>query len=284
MNCISCGKSSFVLYAENSNMELPVYQCKDCGLFVTGSLESEIRDKAKKIYTTTYWEERQAAESLESNFTDKTSQYKWKHWNSQVRYCKSYLEGKKDVLEIGSGAGQTLFYFENMGYTVTGLEPDARNVSFINQKLKHGKCISGFAEDLSVEGKFDIIWINHVFEHLIRPDSFLSRCKNNLRDDGFIFIEVPECENPKILKQSIYENPSTFHFTKKTLTNTVKNAGYKIMRCDSLRVPSLIEAGIWRIMKKCIFIPIEFYPYYPRLITDKNDGQLIRIILSKELS
>src|SRR5437879_5304336 len=83
-------------------------------------------------------------------------------------------------------------------------------------KLKNVKCISGVAEDFDIQDKFDVIWINHVFEHLIRPDLFLSRCKNNLRDNGFIFIEVPECENPEILRQSIYENPSTFHFTKKT--------------------------------------------------------------------
>ncbi len=282
MNCISCGSSSFALYSENSNMELPVYKCIKCNLLVTGSTESEIRNKSKKIYTTTYWEERKAIQSLESNFMDKTSQYKWKHWKSQVEYCKPYLDNKKDLLEIGSGAGQSLFYFENMGYTVTGIEPDSRNVSLINSKLKHGQCITGFAEDSTIDGKFDIIWINHVFEHLIRPDLFLAKCKNNLRENGIIFIEVPECENPKILKESIYENPSTFHFTKKTLTNVVRNCGYKVIRCDSLRVPTLVEAGIWRIMKKCSFIPINLYPYYPRLITDKNDGQLIRIILSKE--
>lgn len=283
MNCVSCGKSSFVIYSENSNMNLPVYQCKLCGLFVTGSNENEIKEKAEKIYTTTYWEERQAVQSLESGFKDKISQYKWKQWNSQIRYCKQYLDEKKDLLEIGSGAGQTLLYFENMGYNVTGFEPDKRNVSLINQKLKHGKCIFGFAEDLSIESKFDIIWINHVFEHLIRPDVFLNRCKNNLRDNGFIFIEVPECENPEILKSSIYENPSTFHFTKKTLTNVAKNVGYKVIRCDSLRVPNLIEAGIWRIMKKCRFIPIEIYPYFPKFVTDQNDGEVIRMIISKEL-
>ncbi|MDE1828985.1 MAG: class I SAM-dependent methyltransferase [Thaumarchaeota archaeon] len=281
MNCISCGESSFVIYSEDSNMNLPVYRCKSCGLFVTGSDEKKIKEIAKKIYTTTYWEERQASQSLESDFKDKISQYKWKHWNSQLKYCSPQLDKKGDLLEIGSGAGQTLVYFEKLGFNVTGLEPDKRNADSINQKLKHGKCISGFVEDTQIEGRFDVIWINHVLEHLIRPDLFLARCKSNLCDNGFIFIEVPECENPQVLKASVYENPSTFHFTKKTLMNVIKNAGYKVIRCDSLRVPSLSEAGMWRIMKKCKFLPIDIYPYYPKLVTNKNDGEVIRTIISK---
>ena len=282
MNCISCGESSFTLYSESSNMELPVFICSKCGLFVTGSSEVEVREKSEIIYTGTYWEERQAIQSIESDFKDKASLYKWKHWKSQTEYCKPYLKDKKEILEIGSGAGWALFYFEGRGYTVTGIEPDSRNVELINKKLKHGHCISGYVEDMNINGTFDVIWISHVFEHLIRPDLLLKKCKANLKDNGIIFIEVPECENPKILKESIYENPSSFHFTKKTLSNVVQNAGYKILRCDSLRVPTLIEAGTMKVMKK-IFASLRYnpYPFYPRIITDKNDGQMIRMILER---
>ena len=263
-------------------MNLPVYRCTECGLFITGQTEEEMREKANQIYSSKYWEERQASLSLESDFTDKTSIYKLKHWRSQVKYCEPFLENKKDILEIGSGAGQALFYFEKMGHNVIGVEPDSKNTNLINRKLKLGKCITGYAEDTVVKGVFDIIWISHVFEHLIRPDVLLERCKDNLKKDGIIFIEVPECENIKILEESIHENPSTYHFTKKTLSNVAKNAGYKIIKCDSLRVPTLIEAGMMKIMRKIFnLIKYEPYPYYPRIITQKSDGQLIRMIITK---
>jgi SAM-dependent methyltransferase len=199
-----------------------------------------------------------------------------------MEYCKPYFQDKKEILEIGSGAGQALFYFEGRGYHVTGIEPDFRNVELINKKLKHGSCISGYVEDMIINGVFDVIWISHVFEHLIRPDLLLKKCKANLRDDGIIFIEVPECENPKILRESIYDNPSSFHFTKRTLSNVVQNAGYKILRCDSLRVPTVIEAGTVKVMRRIFgFMRYKPYPYYPRIVTHKNDGQMIRMILAK---
>lgn len=282
MNCISCGKSSFIKYSENSNMDLPVYTCANCGLFLNGSSEEEVREKSKIIYSKKYWDERQAVQSLESDFKDKASLYKWKHWKSQMEYCKPFFQDKKEILEIGSGAGQALFYFEGRGYTATGIEPDARNVELINKKLKHGHCINGYVEDTNIDGIFDAIWISHVFEHLIRPDLLLKRCKDHLKENGIIFIEVPECENPKILKESIYENPSSFHFTKKTLSNVARNEGYKILRCESLRIPTLIEAGTMKVMQRVFnFLRHTPYPYYPRIITDKNDGQMIRIILGK---
>lgn len=281
MICISCGNSSFLLYSQNSSMGIPVYQCKFCKLYFNGNSENQVKMRSQEIYSENYWNERKSEESLKSDYSDKASQYKRKHWLSQREYCKSYLEGKKDILEIGSGAGQTLTYFEEIGFNVTGIEPDSRNVERINQKLKRGHCISGFVEEMTIDGMFDVIWISHVFEHLIRPDLLLKKCKNNLRKNGFIFIEVPECENPKILKESIFDNPSSFHFTKKTLSNIVQNAGYKIVRCDSLRVPNLAEAGIMKVMRKKLkSIGYNPYPYYPRIITNKNNGQMIRMIIT----
>lgn len=281
MNCISCGSSSFTLYSENSKMGLPVYSCAKCGLFVTGSSEDQVREKSKTIYEQEYWEERQALQSLESDYKDKASLYKWKHWKSQMEYCRPYLQGKKEVLEIGSGAGQALLYFEEVGYIVTGIEPDSRNVELINKKLKQGRCTSGYAEEMTINGMFDVIWISHVLEHLVRPDLLLEKCKANLKNDGIIFIEVPECENTKILKESIHDNPSSFHFTKRTLSNVVQNAGYKILRCDSLRIPTLVEAGTMKVMRKIFGLRYNPYPYYPRIITDKSDGQMIRMIVGK---
>ena len=51
MDCISCGIST-VKYTENSYLELPTFQCKKCGLYVTGESESEIVEKTTKTSTT----------------------------------------------------------------------------------------------------------------------------------------------------------------------------------------------------------------------------------------
>lgn len=277
MYCISCGNESLIEYSKDSYMKLPVYFCSKCGIYVTGRNEAEIKNRSIEIYKKEYWNEREAEKAIKTNYSDVNSQGKRRQWVSQFAYCKPYFKNKR-FLEIGCGPGQTIFWFEEKGFEVSGIEPDERNVSLINQKLKSGHCEVGFAEEFSISGNYDIIWISHVFEHLIKPDLLLIKCKEHLSSNGIIFIEVPNCENKIILESSIFKNPSTFHFTKKALISLVTKVGFKIERCDYFRSPSKLEGSLNKIMKK---ISYEIYPYYPKIITNNKDGTDIRIILKK---
>lgn len=282
MICVGCENSSFIKYSNSSYLGLPVYCCKNCELYVTGSSENEIRQLSEKLYQDEYWRERKSIDSIDSNYEDDFGKYRRNQWLSQVSYCDLFLKNKKTLLEIGSGAGQALIWFEENGFNVTGIEPDKRNVDLINKKLKNGKSICGFLENIQLEEKFDIIWLSHVFEHLVRPDLLLKKCKSLLNSGGIIFIEVPDCSNNKILKSSIMDNPSTFHFTKKAIMKMAEQADMTVKRCDSLRFSSKNERTVKRIKTKYLnFIPIRIYPYFPFHITNKKNGDSVRIILGK---
>ena len=210
MKCIIC-KGEVIQFSQSSYMGLPTYLCKNCQLYVTGNSEFEIRQKSDLLYKEEYWTRLKSEESLLSNFKNIDSQGKRRQWISQYSYTKKYLENKSNILEIGSGAGQTIYWFDQIGFSVTGIEPDARNVELINKKLTKSKCQAGFFEDINIEKKFDVIWMSHVFEHLVRPDLLLEKLQRGLNDDGVIFIEVPNCENQIIRDLSIDKNPSTYH-------------------------------------------------------------------------
>lgn len=279
MDCVSCGNSSPTIYSKDSYMDLPVYQCPDCDLLMTGNSEIEIKRKSESIYKKEYWDARESEKSLNANYDDPISRSKRRQWISQYLYCSPYLQSKKDFLEIGSGAGQTLFWFEEIGFNVLGIEPDERNVSLINQKLKRGKCIAGFIDEIVLQEEFDVIWISHVFEHLVRPDLLIKRYHEILGLDGIMFIEVPNCENDVIRESSIHENPSTFHFSKKALLRIAQNAGFKVELCDFVRAPKRVEGGLNKIKK--ILTNQNLYRYYPKIIANNKTGTDIRIILRK---
>jgi 2-polyprenyl-3-methyl-5-hydroxy-6-metoxy-1,4-benzoquinol methylase len=280
MNCISCGKSVFTLYVEDSYLSLPVFYCNNCGLYVCGNSEQIRKEKSIGMYGGKYWNERDTEKSLTTNFVDSNSKSKRRQWLSQFYYCKRYLENKKDLLEIGSGAGRAICWFDELGYAVTGLEPDARNVELINQKLTHGKCIQGYVDEAKIDGKFDIVWISHVLEHLIRPDTILERLSKNIKKDGILFLEVPNCENRNILENSIHGQPHTYHFSKRSLELLVERVGYKVEQCDFFRPPTMLEGAINKISKKYLsFMRLNIYPYYPRIIAKNNNGVDTRMIL-----
>src|SRR3989344_2905958 len=249
MICVGCKNPSLILYTKKSRMNLPIYLCKVCNLYISGNSEMEISSTVKSEY------------------------------NSPL---KENLNKMKDFLEIGAGAGWALRMFEKHGFNVTGIDLNKNCVEFINKKLKNGKCVYGFWEDLDFEQKFDIIWVNHVYEHVISPDLFLKKCHQYLHDNGFIFIAVPNCENPKILKDSINENTSTFHYSRKALEKIVSNAGFRIVKFAYMRELYKFEGGFHRRLEKYAnFINQKFCPYYPFKNSRSRNGIEMRLLLKK---
>jgi len=273
--CISCNSSNFEYYNENFTLKLPMYICKNCKLYVTGASQKELDEKLEHYYDEDFWKTVRK-ETLKSDFTDSHSIGIIRIWRSQKKYCKEILKNSETILEIGSGHGEAICNFDKIRYKVTGIEPDKKNVISINKKLKNSECIVEKAETFSFDKKFDIIWLNHVFEHLSKPIEFLKKAKSFLNESGFIFIEVPSVE-----KVSDYRKfqvvPHAFNYSRQSLINISKKANYEIVKCDYFRSPTLFEGGINKLFNK--FLKKDFFEYYPRILTSKENGENIRIIL-----
>ena len=269
-NCILCN-GILERYSETSNLGLSVNFCKNCNLYINGDTKKQVIEKVSNLYKGGYWNERNSETSINSEFTDVDSQGKRRNWVSQFLYTKEHITGK-NLLEIGVGVGQSILWFEEEGFDVNGIEPDGKNVSMINKKLKKGKVIESSVEDFLTDEVFDVIWMSHVLEHIIEPIHFLKKIKNNLKKDGIFFIEVPNCEYEPMLQSSIQKNPHLFHFTQNALSKLVENVGYKILSCDVFRPATKSEGIRQKIWKNS-------FPYYPRIMTDVYSGRDLRIIL-----
>jgi len=270
MKCILCDKS-LKITLNSSFLNLPVYFCGDCNIHMNGDSIQQKTEKVSDMYKKDFWDKNNAEVEINSDHTDKNSEGKKRDLISQYLYTKKFISGK-NFFEIGVGTGQAILWFENNGFNVKGIEPDGRNVSMINAKLKRGKVIESSIEEFSIDEKFDVIWMSHVLEHLLQPDDFFRKIKNMLKKDGVLFIEVPNCEFKPMLKSSIEKSPHLYHFTKKSLSILASNTGYKILSCDIFRPAKKIEGIKHKILKNS-------FPYYPRIKTDENNGKYLRIIL-----
>jgi 2-polyprenyl-3-methyl-5-hydroxy-6-metoxy-1,4-benzoquinol methylase len=253
---------------------VPVVYCKYCDLYLGKGSRNELISKVNSIYTKKHW----GAENIwdakipvDSNYTDQESLGKKRDWVSQIAYCKEFLKHSTNILEIGAGQGQATYWFEQNGYVVLGIEPDSENVKLINSKLKKSECIVGFAEDFTIDKKFDSVWISHVLEHLINPIEFFNKILQNLNLNGFIFIEVPNCANSTILNMSISKVPHTFHFTISSLISLIDKTPFKIINIDCFRSAKKIEGLIQKFSNK--------FKFYPRIKCSENEGKVIRMIL-----
>ena len=270
IKCIICD-GSLEEYSKISNLNLPINYCKNCDFYINGNSKEEVLESISNLYKGDYWNERNSEISINSRYTDTDSQGKRRNWMSQFLYAKEHINGNT-ILEIGVGAGQSIFWFEEEGFEVTGIEPDNRNVSMINKILKKGRVLESSVEDFSSEKVYDVIWMSHVLEHLIEPNHFLKRIKKNMKKNGIFFIEVPNCEHKPTLKSSVEENPHLFHFSKKALIKMVEEIGYRVISCEVFR-PATKSEGLKQKLSRNSF------PYYPRIMTDSHGGRDLRIIL-----
>ena len=96
----------------------------------------------------------------------------------------------KRVLDIGCGYGE---YMQRFGPTSVGIT--TRTVEVKYGTVKNRDIRIGNAEDLkatlSTTERFDVIWCNNIFEHLLSPHSFLVHLKEFSHEHTVLILGTP---------------------------------------------------------------------------------------------
>ena len=93
------------------------------------------------------------------------------------------------ILDVGCGSGDFMQVAKQLGYEVEGID-----VSKAAAEICRSKGLKARAGDFLTEefdGKFDLITMWDVVEHLFDPASFLTRSSELLTDRGLLFTKIP---------------------------------------------------------------------------------------------
>ena len=99
----------------------------------------------------------------------------------------SFFDGKR-YLDIGCGTGYCLRYLAHNGIT-NGYGIDA-SLECVEIGKKFGVVIRQ-TEFLELHEKFDILFMSHLIEHVLDPESYIKHCAEILIPNGSLFIETP---------------------------------------------------------------------------------------------
>jgi SAM-dependent methyltransferase len=99
------------------------------------------------------------------------------------------------LLDVGAGKGEFVSAASAAGWDATGLEPSAglaRHAAESGARVRQG-----YADGThpAAPGGFDVITLIHVLEHVETPVELLQSLRTQLKPDGMIFVEVPNCDS-----------------------------------------------------------------------------------------
>jgi 2-polyprenyl-3-methyl-5-hydroxy-6-metoxy-1,4-benzoquinol methylase/predicted RNA-binding Zn-ribbon protein involved in translation (DUF1610 family) len=221
-HCPLCGQSRTSVISEMDSFGFTVryYLCQTCGFVFQNPGESAAADPA--FYAETYRKLYQATE--EPTAKDLRQQRLRAEYQlnlmQQHGVCRLWR-----ALDIGASSGtlmQTIH--EAYGGEIIGVEPGNAYRKLAEEK---GFKLYPSVEQLQANetARFDLVTMMHVLEHLEDPLGTLKEIRSNLLDDnGFLLVEVPN-----FYAHDSYELAHLSCFTEHTLSEMLKQAGYKIM-------------------------------------------------------
>jgi len=199
-----------------TSMNLEAALCAECGfVFQSSAYNDEYDQKVANVYLNYH---------MSDNFgfprQDK------KTIKSLEFICQNIqLSSDSNILEIGSDRGDFLYLLrQRSGANIIGMEPSTEQVAMI-------PTVRGYFDQNSFCSKFDLIVLKHTLEHIKYPQKILQNAIESLKDEGYLYIEVPSLD---VCMEHYLDDFSLEHvsyFSERVLLNLLNE--YEVVAIDN---------------------------------------------------
>lgn len=150
------------------------------------------------------------------------------------------LKPEGRLLDIGTHCGFFLRHARGLGWSLTGVEPSPIGALLAREFYGLDVKTATLHEAAFPDRSFDVVTMVDVFEHVGEPIETLSEVRRILRDDGLLFIKVPNGRYSLFkyrlirlamgLRQvEIFDaKEHVVHYTADTLTKVLASGGFRI--------------------------------------------------------
>lgn len=229
----------------DKNREYRIFACSSCGLMFTRPAFIERLDERKMD---SIGDAELFGNDLLKNLYEKFIIYREMH---NVR--KILGKGVLSLLDVGCGTGWITNIWRQKGFDTTGIEPSETRSQMAREKYGL-KVINDFIENLPTEGKYDVITLRHLVEHLEEPGQILEKCRVLLKKDGLAVIVVP---NINCIGRYVFGTKWTwvipYHcnfFSPRSLARLLHQSGYEVINMYQTPSPLWYPESFFRMLSK----------------------------------
>lgn len=222
--CAVCGNNQTKIIAKKDRNGQPLINvmCINCGL-VWVDPQPTI-ERTEKFYASEYRKQYK-----------KAFQPKHKHCyretlraiDRNTRFLSVYRDGMR-VLDVGAGAGFFAYVLQRIGILIDGIEPNEEYANYARSNLHLNTIRTGFLRDLTTENQYDLITINHVFEHLPNPREAMVQMHKLLKKGGHVLMEIPNIEATYHAPNKIFHVGHLYWYNPNTIRALALQLGFLI--------------------------------------------------------
>lgn len=213
--------------SDNRYINHPIvhHYCMECGYIF---IDAEVRLNLTSFYRDAY---RFLTDSEEIEPVSSQDDNDMKYSNHLVSLFSDYLnnENNKTFFDIGAGKGNFIDAIHNRfpDIKIYALEPSKaynmlRNKTFV---VKHYNTFFDVNDFSGIQ--FDYVSLIGVLEHILDPWVFLNDVRKIMKDNAYLFIEVP---NFKKNKSDLLTVDHISKFTDESITNLFNVTGFNIAK------------------------------------------------------
>ena len=197
-NC-PCGRQDDETLSEQDRYGLPLETaiCRGCGMV---RLKSRLAgDALSAFYQGEYRDLYMGPEygSLGNYFTGMVRRGYYV-WELLRRHAPTVHLKKASVLEVGCSSGGILVPFLESGASVIGYDHDQRYLDYGKERCPGLDLRPGGLETVAEhEARYDVVIVNHVFEHLSDPLAAARILRKIVKPHGVVYVSVPGVTNPE---------------------------------------------------------------------------------------
>ena len=140
------------------------------------------------------------------------------------------------LLDIGCGDGSFVHHMARNGWDATGLDFSSSALEFARRSRNGGRFLQGSLDDYDFQpGRFDLITLWQVLEHIGEPRPLLCRSRELLKPGGLFVAAVPNIEglSSRLTGERWWglDVPRHLvHYSPSTLRRSLEGAGFRVLR------------------------------------------------------
>ena len=261
-------------------------RCKNCDCSFTWPVPKNLESQYPANYSPWFDKKNSSGEkkvkTIIKNFLYGVKEFDFTS-NSLNYFRKNEL--KKKLLEIGPGSGKFLDLCNENNWVTHGLDSSESASSLISSKGHRSISWDSIRE----HGKMDAVVLHHVLEHFHDPTTKIRKLKSIMKDNGDLFIVVPniDCFLFNWFREYYNQLDGGRHLvmsSKKTLKKLLEDNGFEISRIATFSKASNFYGSYLRKSDKqyvnkyirvCYFI---FFRMFSFIISLIGGGEIIEAV------